>query len=334
MRHAARIALRVLRISLLSIAALILLAFVLVQAQQHLFRHRAERLLADFQSIRLHQSTWADAQVLMQRWGAWGHYDGTCGEAECVYRIELGDAASGWVGKLAGGSDGLRFRIVERSYELLGGRDGAMVVSFLLQDGVIWRSGIELMVGATPRADYGYMIFLKAHASDSLRDSWVGDEEQLARHPNYKAHRPGACEGCLAAEVTFTPYIAPSTLRELTAYNLSCLTRLVHSCVNLPDVLPIAHDWHFYPETEGEAKPPAKPATPKACDAPLYALGRDADTVFVVDVLSRGARGVFTFIPRATDRRTRDRYSESPRHSQRQHSMDGSSGDQGSALRL
>ena len=28
--------------------------------------------------IRLYQSTWADAQWLMVRWGAWRHYDGSC----------------------------------------------------------------------------------------------------------------------------------------------------------------------------------------------------------------------------------------------------------------
>src|SRR5580692_8301208 len=82
---------RILRAVCLSTLALLLVAFASVQIEQHLLRHRAERLLADFQSIRLHQSTWADAQTLMTRWGAWGHYDGQCSAADCAYTITLAD---------------------------------------------------------------------------------------------------------------------------------------------------------------------------------------------------------------------------------------------------
>src|SRR5215469_15332375 len=68
---------------------LVLLAFLAVQIQQRTLRWRAERLLADMHQIRLYQSTWADAQRLMHRWGAWGHYDGSCTGASCTYKIEL-----------------------------------------------------------------------------------------------------------------------------------------------------------------------------------------------------------------------------------------------------
>jgi hypothetical protein len=43
--------------------------------------------------IRLYQSTWADAQRLMHRWGAWGHYEGTCTAASCKYEIEMDSIA-------------------------------------------------------------------------------------------------------------------------------------------------------------------------------------------------------------------------------------------------
>src|SRR6185369_5315466 len=69
--------------------SLVLLAFLAVQIQQRMLRWRAERLLADMHQIRLYQSTWADAQRLMHRWGAWGHYDGSCTAASCTYKIEL-----------------------------------------------------------------------------------------------------------------------------------------------------------------------------------------------------------------------------------------------------
>jgi hypothetical protein len=55
--------------------SLVLIAFLAVQIQQRMLRWRAERLLAEIHQTRLYQSTWADAQQLMHRWGAWGHAD-------------------------------------------------------------------------------------------------------------------------------------------------------------------------------------------------------------------------------------------------------------------
>jgi hypothetical protein len=53
------------------VLSLVLVAFLAVQIQQRMMRWHAERLLADMHQIRLYQSTWADAQRLMYRWGAW-----------------------------------------------------------------------------------------------------------------------------------------------------------------------------------------------------------------------------------------------------------------------
>src|ERR1700735_1746931 len=69
--------------------SLVLVAFLRVQIQLKISRGRAERLSADMHQIRLYQSTWADAQRLMHRWGAWGYYDGSCTAASCKYEIEL-----------------------------------------------------------------------------------------------------------------------------------------------------------------------------------------------------------------------------------------------------
>src|SRR5580698_7204243 len=71
------------------VLSLVLLAFLAVQTQQRMLRWRAERLLADMHQIRLYQTTWADAQRLMHRWGAWGHYDGSCTAESCKFEIEM-----------------------------------------------------------------------------------------------------------------------------------------------------------------------------------------------------------------------------------------------------
>ena len=70
--------------------SVVLIAFLIVQIQLIISRWRAERLSADMHQIRLYQSTWADAQRLMNRWGAWGHYNGSCTTASCKYAIGMG----------------------------------------------------------------------------------------------------------------------------------------------------------------------------------------------------------------------------------------------------
>src|ERR1700722_1312763 len=71
------------------VLSLVLLTFLAVQIQQRMMRWHGERLMADMHQIRLYQSTWADAQRLMHRWGAWGPYDGSCTAARCEYKIEM-----------------------------------------------------------------------------------------------------------------------------------------------------------------------------------------------------------------------------------------------------
>jgi hypothetical protein len=286
---------RILRAVGLSALALLLVAFAFVQIEQRLLRHRAERLLADFRSIRLHQSTWADAQVLMTRWGAWGHYDGQCTASDCAYTIMLADPISRISNHIKSDTG---WRLIHRAaqfYEFFGGKPGWLTVSFLVQDGVIWRSSVGLLLDVPPHTyekddDYGYSLILSARASDSLRrkpdgPSVLGSDDQLADHPNYKAGRPGGCEICLMAKVTFTPYISSSELKEITSYNLSCLTNF-HYCLNLPDVLPIARDWHLYPTMEPAYKEPSPPTTPTPCAIPVFARARDATSILLVDAIS------------------------------------------------
>jgi hypothetical protein len=65
-----------LRAALLAVMILMLVLCAYIPIQQQILRHRAEKLLADIRILQLRKSTWADAQILMKRWGAWGHYEG------------------------------------------------------------------------------------------------------------------------------------------------------------------------------------------------------------------------------------------------------------------
>jgi len=309
MRVRARL-LRILRATIITLLSLILLAFAFVQGNQYLLRYRAKHLLADFQSLRLKQSTWVDAQRLMTRWGAFGHYDGTCNAGNCVYFITLQDIGSRINSRLYDYMEarwpqsysGITFR---RIYTVLGGRGARMRMSFLVENRIIERSSIGVLVSVSQddfwcdwdcRGGGGYALLLSARASQSLKPIWTkgpwiaGDDEQLVQHPNYKAGRPSGCEGCMAGEVTFTPYASQREITTLTSYNLTCITRHFHPCRTLPDVLPIARAWHLYPTAEGVPDPPDPSGPPDPCDIPVPTLGRDATSVLEIKVLSVGAQ--------------------------------------------
>lgn len=294
-----KLALRVVKITTLAVVCLFLLFFLTVQAQQWLFRWRAERLMADMHQIRLYQSTWTDAQRLMHRWGAWGHYDGTCTESSCRYRIELGDSIS-W--KISHNGDWLLWLLIHDKLNLFprfGFRSTAMIVTFTVQDGAIWRQTATFRVDGPIkgwwRDDDNYpLAFIvetksRQRVRQTLDDWWVmGGDEQLAQHPYYKAGRPGGCEiNCELAVVTYSTHTPPAEIERLTSFNFSCLTRF-SACATLEEVLPAAQGWHLYHEEELYAIQEQQSKQPKPCDIPVWALARDAHYALAVESVSSG----------------------------------------------
>lgn len=288
------------RVVVWGMLGVLVVGFVWVQWQERVMRGRAERLLADFQGIRLHESTWGDAQGLMSRWGAWGSYVGECTARDCDYTIRLGDAVSAGFWKSDPYLGWRVYRWGRQLYLGLGGKYPMMQVRFLVQDGTIWRSGVSMEVYVPPHTrkpdnNGEYLLLVSARASDSLRQRYsfvrqrpvgpsvLGDDDQLEQHPNYKAGRPGGCFSCLEADVTFTPAVSGEELRKITGFDFSCVTRLSH-CVDSWDLLPVAREWDLYPSSE-DAEPVVRPE-PTRCGEPLFAVVRDAPRVLLVEVLS------------------------------------------------
>ncbi|MGO8757176.1 MAG: hypothetical protein ACLQG3_03545 [Terracidiphilus sp.] len=287
---------RVLSIGVIAMVCLIVLLYAAVQTQQWLLRWRAERLMTDMHRIRLYQSTWADAQHLMHRWGAWGHYDGTCTATDCQYTITLTDA-------VYAARKGLSFRtwdwLSEHKafliYRWLDGRPATVVAIFTVHDGTVWRMVTYATVYVAPnvfsRDDPGYELIAEAKSRQALHekkgDGWVlGSNDELAEHPYYKAGRPGGCTGCEDASVTYSTHASPEEIEHLTTYDFSCLTRFF-GCTDVDQLLPAAKPWHLYrSDLEYADWEKLKKQTPKACDIQLWALARDAGTVLTVDVLS------------------------------------------------
>jgi hypothetical protein len=296
-------AVRVVRLAGVVVVSLVLITFLGVQTQQRVMRWRAERLLADMQQISLYQSTWADAQRLMHRWGAWGHYDGSCTAASCKYEIEMDGIdrynsrvpRHAWLDWLLK-HDRLNF------YQWFGGRFSVFHASFTVHDGTIWRESTAMGVSVPRRRMHRYTDVNTILVSDDI-DSTIsigagsyqrlhrtlenpflhmGGAEGLAGHPYYKVGRPDGCMiNCQIGVVYYSTHTPPAEIVRLTSYDFSCFTRF-HPCTEIEDLLPAAKEWHLYKEDELKQNPlPAKP-----CDIPVWAIARDVRYVLAVEALS------------------------------------------------
>ena len=273
-----RIALRVLAWVGTAGLALIVAVAIAVPVQQRLFRHRVERLLADMQAIELHRTSWAQAQNLMNRWGAWGHYDGTCTWTNCKYTINLMDWTS--YGRINEGETRfartIRFLAATPVYRWLGGRAAIFAAGFIVQDGTIWRTFLAMDVDVPPHTlekdNMGYGLIAYAQSRESLNRNarsrhshWIlGGDSQLAEHPYYKGGRPGGCEICMSVEVTYSTATPQDEIRRLTAFDLSCFTQW-HPCTRVEDILPASRPWHLY-RLDGD------PALPDSASGPPSGL--------------------------------------------------------------
>ena len=283
--------------------SLVLVAFLSVQFQQRMLRWHAEQLLADMHQIRLYQSTWADAQRLMHRWGAWSHYDGSCTAANCNYEIEMDSIARynprvprhAWLDWLLA-HDRLNL------YQWFGGRGSAVRTSFTVHDGVIWRESTAMGVSVPRRRMHRYtdvntiLVFddfdkelsigagsyQRLHRTLENPFLHMGGAEGLAGHPYYKVGGPDGCKpNCQIVVVYYSTHTPPAEIERVTSYDFSCFTRF-SPCAEIEDLLPAAKEWHLYKKDElKQSSLPEKP-----CDIPVWAMARDARYVLAVEALS------------------------------------------------
>jgi hypothetical protein len=288
--------------------SLVLITFLMVQIQLIISRWRAERLSADMHQIRLYQSTWADAQRLMHRWGAWGHYDGSCTAANCHYAIHMGTIRyqnpnaprRAWV-EWFSAHDRLNL------YEWLGGRDAVFYASFTVHDGTIWRTGSGIGVAVPTRRirsdnDWPWSLSISAESRQRLHRtiedpfSYMYSEDELAQHPYYKVGAPSGCKiNCQMEIVYYSTHTPPTEIERLTSYNFSCFTQFM-GCAHIQDLLPASKQWPLYDDPYSSSPtmpiPPPRPAsgyvmpTPPPCSKiPVWAHARDVRYALAVEVL-------------------------------------------------
>jgi hypothetical protein len=276
-----RVVFRVTRAIAISLCTLLLIALALVQYKDHIIRRRSERLLADFQSVRLNQTTWSEAQALMQRWGTLGHAHGPCSSTDCAYDITV----TGWPSLLPNGAAtpwlyrfGGRFPVL---LQFVGMRFSVLELRFLIEDGLVRRTRLHI---TAETEDAVLLVTAKSYAalngSEDGAPNNVGADEGLAMHPDFIVGSDGFCTGCETISLAYTPHIAPDELARLTSFNISCFTRM-RPCVNLSALAPALMQ-------EDAATLRSVPRNSVPCTTPAWALARDAEAIWLVDTLSTG----------------------------------------------
>lgn len=261
---------RILKIAVLGGCAVLFLILVASQIGQRIYRHRAEHLLSQVQSLELRKTPWTVAQRQLKRWERETQFDERCDRSECSVTITLFESVYSFLFRnlvFVHLDDYLRWRLklsysegpfvrmeesIRRGYELMGGRPAQIDANVGMRDGVVWSKGYMVHIDTywhnIPGFDPGYWIeyglIADAHSVpqfDTSGRDWLGYQRPL--HPNYRIGRPGGCDICILGFVHFTPYADPGDIRRLMQLDLSCLTR-VRPCLDQNDIMPGA--WKQY----------------------------------------------------------------------------------------
>ncbi len=276
-----------------AVAVLVLVAGLaaFVQIQQHILRWRAERLLADIREIQMGKSTWADAQRLMVKWGAWGSYTGACSSQRCNYRVTMQDPFRGMQAYVY---DEQGFRILRDQrrccgwfkpiYHLLGGRFAVVIGLIQVRNGIIWTKSFVVEIATSPDV-------YKPHNDSAMgSEPLVADAEGVTHfqsqfeispsHPEYHVYA-GGCTGCVLASSLFTPRVGAETMDKLLDINLACLTRW-KECMKQEEIMPQVYRL----AKSEEGIPPAPWLYDESCHEPLELAVRDSRFAALAEVAS------------------------------------------------
>ena len=242
---------------------------VFVQIQQRILRWRAERLLDDIRELQSHKSTWADAQKIMTRWGEWGSYEGSCTAEECDYSITIQDTIGTILWKHVERHPFLL--TLARASSFLGEKDAFVVSALDIKGGIVEKSRFRLYAGE---------LIATATAFNDIESHRFRADRLL--HPEYWIGKNGGCTGCTKFETGYTPLAGREKIRELSDFNLSCITRWT-LCTTEADVLPAA--WKQYKEEQPSLQ--SNEEMLENCKVPLEFYGREDENIVVADVISR-----------------------------------------------
>ncbi|SEG60482.1 hypothetical protein SAMN05421819_3731 [Bryocella elongata] len=221
----------------------------LIQASNWINWWHARALLKDVQALPA-QPMWPDAQRLMTRWGAWGHYEGTCAAEHCQYTIQVADPI---LGHIIGMNEHLWNVVTSEAFlrvvHWLGYREAAMYFGMHVHHGrVIFDAVVASIIPTVWGAD-GVMASstmrytLAVSLADKEAEDWQDNEfmpnasEDLVDHPDYMVGR-GICSGCVMDQVAFTPFASVDVRDRYRRFDLSCFALWLNTCRKPSDLLP------------------------------------------------------------------------------------------------
>ena len=257
---------------LTSLLVIYLVLLAAVQMSQRITRRRAEHLLSDLRGLQLEKSSWSDAQALMQRWGRWGHYEGTCDADHCDYWIHF-DSVGMTTGPIVI-SDRF-FNIFRRSMEIttkvLGAHLSDVQGGFHLQNNLVVGTWFSLVTDVPG----GGQLMSRVIGTRNLEEYKLWPEKDP--HPEYRTVLRSGTMGYFFTQ--FTAATKPEDVEWLTAFNFSCMTRWV-PCREMGDLLPSA--WAKY--TAETKHVPATRERIADCAYPLEDLVEASERVALVQV--------------------------------------------------
>ena len=278
---------RILRITAFTVGVLLLGTVALVRIQQQILRWRAERLLSDIRSLQLGRSTWADAQKIMTRWGAWGFYEGSCTEKRCAYQIAFRDVSRTFLvmsvpdGSLHAEPQEHNAWIL-KAYRILGGQSALIAARVEVIDGVIWGKDYELYLNIPGGSNMNEGEYVLAAYAETVWKSKDLHSSYTAIPTDYRIGRREPCSGCESIEAQYTPYADPKFISDVMNFNLDCLTRLI-LCRHPEQIAPGM--WQRADEDERNAKKSGDGSPANLCPISPEVLGREQENGALVEVM-------------------------------------------------
>jgi len=192
-------------------------------------------LLSDLRGLKLERSSWSDAQALMQRWGRWGHYEGTCDADHCDYWVHF-DSVGMVTGPIVTSERffNLFIRSEKMATTMLGAHLPYVEGGFRLQNNLVVGTWFSL---ATNDAKGGGPLLSQVVGTRTRNLEPYNLWPEKDPHPEYRTVLRTGTIGIFFTE--FTAATKPEDVEWLTAFNFSCMTRWA-PCEGMGDLLPTA----------------------------------------------------------------------------------------------
>jgi hypothetical protein len=269
-----------------AMAGLLAAVFFFVQLQQHLLRHRAERLHDEIVALQVHPGSFADIQRLQREWGRFGHYDGTCTPHHCIYEITVCDTISPYVCRGVGSTPdwvSSMFRIVVKPLLYFGYKPAWVSAEVRVREDRMWGEDYSINVDVLPTksSEYSEYVLSAFFQSGPRLFDRHGGYRASAMMRGYEIGRPGGCEGCIHGWINFNTNADPQDIQRLSAIKFNCITRF-RQCVDLPDLVPNA--WREYQDWSKQSQE-SREADWSDCAVPLNRLAQEAANIVSVEAV-------------------------------------------------